>query len=205
MTDQRSSLAADSRHVGPTLVSIDTAYGRFIIEIFVGKAPLTARNFLRYVDEGLYKSATFYRSARPDNDDRMPKIRVIQGGIDPSCRRAPLPPIVHESTALTGLSNIDGAVSAVRWEPDTAASEFFIVLGDTPELDFGGSRSLDEQGFAVFGQVAQGMDIVRAISASRTGTISVDVPNNQSLLEPVALRIARFPNAQIDTPVPTAI
>lgn len=173
-------------------VSIETSYGRIVAETFADKAPITARNFLRHVEEGLYQNATFYRAARPDNDERSPKIRVIQGGIDPSCRHGPLPPISHESTAVTGLSHVDGTLSMARWEPGTAASEFFIVIGDLPELDFGGSRAPDKQGFAVFGCVVEGMDVVRRINASHTGTAStIEAMKNQSLIPPVMMCIAR--------------
>lgn len=174
-------------------VAIDAPGGRIIAEIFTGQAPITAANFLRYVDEGHYVEATFYRAARPDNDERSPGIRVLQGGMDPTCRAAPHPPIAHESTAVTGLSHVDGALSAVRWDPGSAASEFFIVLGDTPELDFGGSRNPDKQGFAVFGRVISGMDIVRGINATPTGShATIEFMKNQALLPPVRIRIQRL-------------
>lgn len=178
------------------LVAIRTSYGPIVVELFTDKAPLTSQNFLRYVDRGLYENATFYRAARADNDERTPKIRVIQGGIDPTCRHAPLPPVAHETTTATGLRHIDGALSAVRWEPGTAASEFFIVLGDTPELDFGGSRQPDKQGFAVFGRVVQGMDIVRRINAARTGTSpdeAMSLYKGQALVESVRFHVDRIP------------
>jgi peptidyl-prolyl cis-trans isomerase A (cyclophilin A) len=176
----------------PTRVSINTSYGRIVAVIFTDKAPITARNFLRYVDEGFYKNATFYRAVRPDNDVRFPKIKVIQGGIDLTGQHAPLPPIVHESTKATGLSHLNGALSAVRWDPGSAASEFFIVIDDTPELDFGGSRNPDGQGFAVFGRVVEGMDVVRRINASRTGkATTIDYLKDQALVEAMPIRIGR--------------
>jgi peptidyl-prolyl cis-trans isomerase A (cyclophilin A) len=150
-------------------VALETPYGRIVAEIFPDKAPLTAGNFLRYVDEGRYQNATFYRAVRHDNDERQPRITVLQGGIDPTCLHAPLPPIAHESTTMTGLKHLDGALSAVRWNPGSATSEFFIVIGDTPELDFGGARNPDGQGSAVFGRVVEGIEIVRRVNAGRTG------------------------------------
>ncbi len=181
-------------------VSIDTAHGRIVAEIFTERAPITATNFLRYVDEAYYADATFYRAARPDNDERAPSIRVLQGGMNPAYCGAPLPPIAHESTAVTGLSHVDGALSAVRWDPGSATSEFFIVLGDTPELDFGGSRNPDRQGFAVFGRVVSGMDIVQRIHAAPTGShATIGFMKNQALIPPVKIGIARLdedaPNA----------
>jgi peptidyl-prolyl cis-trans isomerase A (cyclophilin A) len=174
-------------------VVFQTPYGRLLGEVFVDRAPVTANNFLRHVDEGLYKNATFYRAARPDNDERSPTIRIIQGGIDPTCRRAPLPPIRHESTQITGLRHLDGSLSAVRWDPDNGISEFFIAIGDNPCLDFAGSRLPDGQGAAVFGRVVEGMDIVRRINASPTGTTSsIGFMKGQALMPPIPLRIERI-------------
>jgi peptidyl-prolyl cis-trans isomerase A (cyclophilin A) len=171
---------------------MDTPAGVIIAEICTDRAPLSSQNFLRYVDKGLYRNAAFYRAARPENDEREPKIRVIQGGIDSTCRNAPLPPVAHESTRVTGLTHVDGALAAVRWEPGTASSEFFIVVGETPELDHGGARCPDGEGFAVFGRVLEGMPVVRRINAERTGTTSlIPFMRNQSLLQPVPLRISR--------------
>lgn len=177
-----------------TRVSIDTSCGRIVAAIFTAKAPATAGNFLRYVDAGLYEQSMFYRATRPDNDKRSPRIQIVQGGIDPTCEQAPFPPIVHESTRMTGLSHVNGALSAVRWGPDSGASEFFIVIGDTSSLDFGGSRHPDGEGFAVFGIVTEGMDVIRRINAGRTGTNSTIVfMKDQALLPPVSMRIARLP------------
>jgi peptidyl-prolyl cis-trans isomerase A (cyclophilin A) len=173
-------------------ISIETPQGLIVARLFTDKAPITAANFLRYVDEGRYEGSTFYRAARPDNDERPTKITVIQGGIDPTGRAPALAPIPHESTKVTGLSHVDGALSMARWEPGTAASEFFIVIGDTPELDFGGSRNPDKQGFAAFGQVTEGMDIVRRINAMRTvDHPTIDFYKNQAIVPPIPIRIAR--------------
>lgn len=175
-------------------VFIDTTHGRIVAEIYTERAPVTARNFLRHIDEGHYDDAMFYRAARPDNDARSPRINVIQGGIDPQNEHAPLPPIAHESTDVTGLKHVDGALSMARYAPGTATSEFFIVIGDTPVLDFGGVRNPDGQGFAAFGRVVAGMDIVRWIHESRTGMSpawSIEYLRNQALLPPVRLRLSR--------------
>ena len=186
------SITTPRQDNGP-YVGIDTAYGKVVAAIHTKRAPITAGNFLRYLDAGCYQNATFYRSARPGNDKRSPKIRIIQGGIDPTCRTARFPPITHESTAATGLSHVDGTLSAVRWEPGSATSEFFIVLGDTPALDFGGARHPDKQGYAVFGRVSHGLDIVRRISALATGSHgTIQFMQNQTIVPPARMRIARL-------------
>lgn len=174
-------------------VSIDTSYGRMVAVLYTDKAPITAGNFLRYVDAGLYKNSVFYRAVRADNDARSPKVHVIQGGIDPSCKQAPLPPIAHESTQMTGLSHINGALSSVRWDPSNGNSEFFIVIGDTPSLDFGGARLPDGLGCAVFGAIVEGMDVAERINASRTTASPHEFMNGQALAMPVPAPIERLP------------
>ncbi len=149
-------------------VAMETGKGEIVVELYPDKAPVTVANFLKYVDGGHYDGARFYRTTRPDND---PMIEVIQGGVWPVHEEdfeAPFPNIAHETTAMTGLSHIDGALSMARNEPGTASSEFFISVGANPELDFGGERNPDGQGFAVFGQVVEGLDVVRAINAAPT-------------------------------------
>ena len=153
-------------------VTFETSKGDIVVALYPDKAPITVTNFLRYVDEELYQDAHFYRTTRPDND---PMIEVIQGGLWAPWKEdgdgnfeAPLAPIAHETTAATGLSHIDGAISMARVEPGTASSEFFISVGENLELDFEGERNPDGQGFAVFGQVTSGMDIVREINAAAT-------------------------------------
>jgi peptidyl-prolyl cis-trans isomerase A (cyclophilin A) len=180
-------------HGASPRVSIDTSCGRIVAAIFSDKAPLTAHNFLCQVDAGLYEKSTFYRAARPDNDERSPKIQIIQGGFDPTCKQAPLAPIAHESTRVTGLRHVNGALSAVRWDPSNGISEFFIVIGDTPCLDYGGARLPDGQGSAVFGAVLEGMDVVCRINARPTGTTStIGFMKDQALMSPVPMRITRL-------------
>ena len=173
-------------------VVFDTALGQFIAELFVRQAPLTVANFLNYIRGGFYTDATFYRATRPDNDLHSYNIRVIQGGMGLAFEHAPvLPPIPHESTAMTGLRHVDGALSMARWAMGTAASEFFIVLGDTPALDCGSELNPDLQGYAVFGRVVHGMDVVRLINASPTGTTSdVEYMKGQALVPPIAVRVS---------------
>jgi len=168
---QDAGQGADSR---PHVVLV-TEKGEIEIELYPEQAPATVANFLRYVDEGVFEpgdgaqngegGATFYRVVRSDNQLGHPvPIEVIQGGLtieDDHPRR--LPPIRHESTEKTGLKHLDGTFSMARMAPGTASSEFFICVGDQPELDFGGRRNPDGQGFAAFGRVVRGMDVVREI------------------------------------------
>lgn len=146
------------------LVCVSTELGDISIEVYVDKAPITAKNFLRYVDEHRFKPASFYRVVRLNNQPHNDiKIEVIQGGIGFVESEMRLPSIAHERTDRTGIVHKEGTVSMARREPGTASSEFFICIGDQPELDFGGKRNPDGQGFAAFGRVTQGMDVVRTI------------------------------------------
>ncbi len=147
-------------------VAITTELGEIVVEIRRDRAPLTAGNFLRYVDDKRFEGASFYRTVTPTNQPNNEfKIAVIQGGLWEAKSERGLPPIWHETTETTGLRHEDGTLSMARAEPGTAGSEFFICIGDQPELDFGGRRNPDRQGFAAFGRVVKGMDVVRAIHA----------------------------------------
>jgi peptidyl-prolyl cis-trans isomerase A (cyclophilin A) len=151
---------------GHTLVLITTPLGEIEVEVFPDRAPVTSENFLRYVDEGLLDWTNFFRTVTMENQPTSDvKIEVIQGGTTPKDAAYPskYPPIEHETTETTGLSHIDGAVSMARMAPGTATSSFFICIGDQPELDHGGKRNPDGQGFAAFGRVRGGMDVVRDI------------------------------------------
>lgn len=143
------------------LVTMATSYGEVQIELYPGKAPLSVSNFLQYVDGGHYDGSTFYRSVHYGNDNGNPKIEVIQGGRGEA--EAPFPPIAHESTEQTGILHTDGVISMARGDVGTASSEFFICIGDQPGLDFGEVRNPDEQGFAAFGRVVSGMDVIHTI------------------------------------------
>lgn len=155
----------------PVLVIFDTELGSITMAIDVEHAPVTAKNFLRYVDEKFYDEGVVNRAVRPDNTVRHDvEIQVIQFQINPARRRDQYPPIPMEPTSVTSLKNVDGALSMARNGPDTATGSFSIAIGDQPELDFGGKRNADGQGFAVFGRVVAGMDVVKKIQASHTGT-----------------------------------
>jgi len=145
---------------------VDTPLGPFVIEVDPAVAPITVANYLAYVDQHLLDHAWVYRLVTLDNQtpDTPHKIEVVQWGLNlPDDAPTLRPAITHESTRQTGLRHRDGTVSMARGEPGTAAAEFFICIGDQPELDFGGRRNPDGLGFAAFGQVVQGMDVVRAI------------------------------------------
>jgi peptidyl-prolyl cis-trans isomerase A (cyclophilin A) len=143
-------------------VTIKTEQGDIVVEVEPARAPVTAANFLRYVDAGRYDGSTFHRTVTLDNQpDNAVRIEVIQGGQLPAAKE--FPPVAHETTAATGLRHLDGTISMARDKPGTAASSFFICINDQPELDFGGRRNPDGQGFAAFGRVVEGMAVVRAI------------------------------------------
>lgn len=159
-----TSLAQTEETNANPQVVLKTTLGAITVEIFVQEAPVTAANFLRYVDEARWDSASFYRVVRMDNQPNNDvKIEVIQGGLGFGSAEKRLPAIAHETTEQTGLLHRDGTFSMARAAPGTASSEFFICINDQPSLDFGGARNPDGQGFAVFGQVVGGMDVVRAI------------------------------------------
>jgi len=153
-----------------TLVAFETEKGTIEIEVDETHAPLTAANFLKYVDGKFFDGGTINRAVRPDNTVRHDvEIQVIQFQIDPARRREQFPPVPLERTSVTGLKHVDGAVSMARNGPDTATASFSIAIGDQPEMDFAGKRNPDGQGFAAFGRVVRGMDVVKAIQAAPTG------------------------------------
>jgi peptidyl-prolyl cis-trans isomerase A (cyclophilin A) len=154
----------------PVIVVFQTELGAITMEIDVAKAPITAENFLKYVDGKFYDGGVINRSVRPDNTIRHDvEIQVIQFQSDPARRREMFPAIPLERTSVTGLRHVDGALSMARSSaPDSAMASFSIMIGDQFELDFAGKRNADGQGFAVFGRVIGGMDVVKKIHASKT-------------------------------------
>jgi peptidyl-prolyl cis-trans isomerase A (cyclophilin A) len=142
-------------------VRLETELGAIVIDLATQAAPVTCANFLRHLDQGLWKGASFYRTVSPANDHNPATINVIQGGLN--LDDGPLPPIAHETTRASGVRHSEGTISMARGAPGTASCDFFICLGDNPELDFGGARNPDGQGFAAFGRVAEGMEVVRRI------------------------------------------
>lgn len=154
-----------------TIVAFETEKGTITLAVDSAHAPVTAANFLRYVDAGFFDGGTVNRAVRPDNTVRHDvEIQVIQFQVDAARENTQLPPIPLERTSTTGLSHVDGTISMARDGPDTATGSFSIVIGNQPEMDFGGRRNPDGQGFAAFGHVVGGTDVIKAIHASPTGT-----------------------------------
>lgn len=148
---------------------LKTSVGEIRFELYPEKAPKTVANFLKYIDGGHFGGGSFYRVVRLDNQaQNNVKIEVIQGGLSGVRDEVSYEPIPLERTKDTDLRHIDGTLSMARSDPDSATSEFFICVNDQPSLDFGGERNPDGQGFAAFGKVTEGMDIVRKIQAMKT-------------------------------------
>ena len=164
------------------MVLLQTQQGPIEIEVDAVRAPATAANFLRYVEAGRYDGGVFHRTVRLDNQPaNKVKIEVVQAGPAPGGRD--FEAILLERTSLTGLRHVEGTVSMARDGPDSATSDFFICIGDQPELDFGGRRNPDGQGFAAFGRVVRGMDVVRAIQGAPA--------DGQHLTPPIKILSAR--------------
>lgn len=149
-------------------VLIQTTAGDIELELNSKQAPKTVENFLNYVHQGLYADGIFHRTVTDDNQgDRAEKINVVQASADPSRRRDYFEPIPLERTSETGILHMDGTISMARMpEPDTGLDQFFICIGDQPGLDFGGERDPTGQGYAAFGKVVRGMEVVHEIHRS---------------------------------------
>lgn len=172
-------------------VKLETTMGDIHIDLYADKAPITVNNFLKYIDNGLMNDGAFYRVVHMQNQEQNDiKIEVIQGGISGNSDIARYDPIPLERTSDTGLKHLDGTISMARGAPDTAGSEFFICINDQPSLDFGGMRNPDGQGFAAFGMVTKGMDVVRAIQSVKTDMPEgeLEYRSGQSVLEPVKFK-----------------
>ena len=159
-----TAIAADP---APVRVVLTTELGDIVLELDAEHAPVSTANFLKYVNGGFYTNGVFHRTVKPDNQPQNKvKIEVVQAGANPEREKESFPPIALERTNKTGLKHLDGTLSMARDQPDSATSDFFICIGDQPELDFAGKRNPDGQGFAAFGKVVKGMDVVRKIQAS---------------------------------------
>jgi peptidyl-prolyl cis-trans isomerase A (cyclophilin A) len=147
-------------------VIIRTAAGDIEVELYLRQAPRTAGAFLSYVDSGFYKNASFYRVLNEDNQVTGAAIsNLIQGGIWKTnyAKAVSVPGVPHETTSQTHILHTNGVLSLARDKPGTGTTEFFICVGDQPGFDYGGENNPDGQGYAAFGKVVKGMDIVRAI------------------------------------------
>jgi peptidyl-prolyl cis-trans isomerase A (cyclophilin A) len=152
-------------------ITIHTEFGDIVAEVYDERAPRTVANFLRYVHGGHFVGGNFWRTVRMDNQPGVAhKIEVIQAGVHKLREADQFPPVALERTRDTGLKHEDGTLSMARREVDGAQSAFFICIGAQPNLDFGGPRYADGQGFAAFGRVTRGMDVVRLIHQSPCST-----------------------------------
>ena len=143
-------------------VKLETAQGVIVLELYPDKAPITVANYLKYVDRGLFNGAVFYRASRPPGYTAT-DYGTVQGGLQNDPKKV-LPPIRHESTLKTGLKHADGTISMGRHAPGTAQADWFICLGDMSYLD-ADPKDPKKPGFAAFGQVVEGLDVVQKIIA----------------------------------------
>lgn len=169
-------------------VSLVTSEGPILLELEKERAPITTNNFLRYVDSKRFDNATFYRAVAVPN---APELGLVQGGTkyDP---KTTLPPIAHEPTTKTGLKHLDGTISMGRNTPGTAAGDFFIVVGDMSYMDANPAAPGDNAGYAAFGRVIEGMDVVKKIlAAPRSPTLGEGVMKGQMLAPTIRIISAR--------------
>ena len=157
-------------------VTLDTELGRIVLELHQARAPVTTANFLRYVDGMRFDGQTFYRAMKVGDGG------LIQGGVRSDARKL-LPPIAHEPTSQTGLKNVAGAIVMANAGPGTAQSDFFILASDQPAFDAGHPQG-DAVGFAVFGKVVEGMDVVRKILDAPVSATKGEGVMKGQMLEP---------------------
>jgi peptidyl-prolyl cis-trans isomerase A (cyclophilin A) len=164
-------------------ILIRTSFGDIEVELYPRQAPKTAGAFLSYVDSGFFRNGSFYRVLDDDNQPTgSGAVKLIQGGIWQTnhAKAVTIPGIPHETTQQTHIRHTDGVISLARTAPGTASTEFFICIGDQPGYDYGGDNNPDGQGFAAFGKVVKGMDVVKVIynnaSASAGYTQSINPP-----------------------------
>ncbi len=161
-------------------VRLETSMGSITVAVDTRRAPKTSANFLAYVDDGRLDGTTFYRAARAKAD---PKRGFIQGGIDTDARRMLVPPIVLEPTDKTGIRHLDGTISMARKvDPNSATGNFSLTVGPAPMLDANGSY----RGYAAFGRIVGGMDVVKRILAQPSGGGQGPM-RGQMLLKPVTI------------------
>jgi len=173
---------------GLVRVTLKTSKGVITADINVGKAPITGRNFLHYVDTRRYDGAKFYRASHVPT---QPERGLIEGGWkgDPTKLFRPIP---LESTTKTGLTHKDGTLSMARLAPNSATADFFICIGDQPGYDADPTGPGDNLGFAAFGQVVDGMDVAHAIfEAPTSATGGKGVMRGEMLSPPVPILSAR--------------
>lgn len=174
-------------------VRVQTELGDIVIEVDTTRAPVTAANFLRYVDAGHFDGGVFHRTVKMDNQPESTiKIEVIQAGVNPDRAKDGFGPIKLERTNVTGITHKDAVVSMARGAPDSATSGWFVCINDQPSLDFGGMRNPDGQGFGAFGRVVSGMDVVRKIQMAPSSTNRTTNAEAQRLTPPIKIvKVAR--------------
>jgi peptidyl-prolyl cis-trans isomerase A (cyclophilin A) len=185
---QDAAVPPDAATPAPTTVKVvlKTALGDIVLAVETQRAPITAANFLRYVDQKRFDGSEFYRSVPVGEDGQY---GLIQGGLRGNPKRV-LKPIAHEPTSLTGLSHVNGAISMARADPGTATADFFVVIGDLVSLD--AQPNGGDPGYAVFGRVIDGMDVVHLIfDQPRSTTEGQGVMKGQMLAAPVKILSAR--------------
>ena len=160
-------------------VAIDTSLGRIVVALDRGRAPVTTANFLHYVDTHRFDGQNFYRAMHMEG---APDSGLIQGGITTDARKL-FPPIAHEPTSATGIHNVAGSISMANAGPGTARADFFILLSDMPGLDANGPGG-DANGFAAFGHVIEGMDVVKKIYASPVSPTKGTAEMKGQMLDP---------------------
>jgi peptidyl-prolyl cis-trans isomerase A (cyclophilin A) len=194
-------------HSPPTsanpFVKMHTAQGDIVVELYADKAPVTVRNFLHYVDTRKLDGASFYRSSTPAGDKSF-SYGILQGGLGGDPKKL-YPPIAHESTAKTGLSHTDGTISMTRYAPGTATANFSICVGDQTYLDADPKDPKANPGYAAFGRVVDGMDVVRKLLGEpRDPTKGVGVMKGEMLARPVTILTVRRTTAPAAPPAPSA-
>lgn len=176
-----SGCTSEKKYDYPVII-IETKFGDIKVELYTDKAPLTTAAFLQNIDSGYFRNTSFYRVLRRDNQvTGAPHSYLIQGGVwqaNPESKEK-FKPIPHETTSKTGVLHKRGIISMARNEPGTATSEFFICVEDEPGFDFGGANNFDGQGYAAFGEVVEGMDVVNRIH--------LQPENEQRFMPPVAI------------------
>jgi len=181
-----ADIAADMLRPAPKTVPVvlNTSLGPITVALEVERAPLTAGNFLRYVDEKRLDDTVFYRAFKYDDENFG---GFIQGGTQNDPRRI-LKPVPHEPTSQTGLSHGDGVISMAQAAPGTATGDFFVMVKDQAGFD----ATADQPGYAAFGRVIGGMDVIRAIwNAPRSPSKGEGVMKGQMLEPPVKILTAR--------------
>lgn len=183
-----AAAAVTAPRPGTVRVAMTTGEGAILLELDADKAPLTVANFLKYVDGRRLDGTTFYRASKVPN---AAEYGLVQGGVRYDPKRV-LPGIAHEATTKTGLAHTDGTISMARNAPGTAAGDFFIIVGDMPYMNADPSQPGDNQGYAAFGHVVAGMDVVRRILAAPVSATAGEGPmKGEMLAQPIRIVTAR--------------